>query len=83
MEVVRGRHRERDLADELIDELVPEGFDWERLVRAYPLPALAVAAAGGFLLGRSRGPELLAALAALAAGAVARGVNELVGEEIA
>jgi hypothetical protein len=83
MEVAPRRSRERDAADELIDELVPEGFDWERLVRSYPLPALAVAAAGGFLLGRSRGREIVAALAALAAGTLARGLNQLVGEEIA
>lgn len=83
MEVVRDpRLRERHPADRLIDELVPSDFDWERLVRNYPLPALAVAAAGGFLLGRSRGRELVRAVAAYAAGAVADGINQLAGEEI-
>lgn len=59
------------LADELLDELLPEDLDWKRLVRTYPLPALAVAAAGGYLLGRHRGRALIAALSGMAAGVVA------------
>jgi hypothetical protein len=68
--------------DEVVGEVMPEEFDWERLVRTYPIPALLVAAAGGFLLGRGRGSEILAALSVFAADFVARNVNEFLGEEI-
>jgi membrane protein DedA with SNARE-associated domain len=71
-----------DLADDLVDELMPLGFDWERLVRAYPIPSLILAALGGFLLGRQRGPVVLAALSSFAASQVTQGVNGLLGEEI-
>ncbi len=68
-------------ADEIIDELLPEKLEWRRLVCSYPLPAVALAAAGGFLLGRSRGSALLAALSAFAASQVTRSVTSLVGED--
>jgi len=58
-------------ADELVDDLLPGEFDWRRVVRRYPIPALAVAALGGYLLARSRGPELLAALGDAASAQVA------------
>jgi outer membrane lipoprotein SlyB len=56
--------------------------DWERLVRRYPIPALLAAAVGGFLLGRSRGPAIVAALGAFAGRRVAASVDELLGEEV-
>ena len=71
-----------DFADDLIDELMPAGFDWERLVRAYPIPALILAALGGFMLGRQRGPVVVSALSSFAASQVTHGVNSLLGDEI-
>jgi hypothetical protein len=71
-----------DFADELVDELMPTGFDWESLVRAYPLPSLFLAALGGFVLGRQRGTLVIAALARFAASQVTSGVNTLLGDEI-
>jgi len=70
------------LADELIDQLIPERVDWRRLVRDHPWPAVGLAAVGGYFLGRTRGRAVIAALSAFAAGAVADGVNEALGEEI-
>jgi hypothetical protein len=67
---------------DLFDELLPEKLDWEGIVREYPLPAVAVAALGGFLLGRSHGPAILAAISSFAAAEVAKNVSALVGEEI-
>lgn len=64
-------------ADEVVDELLPIDFDWRRLVCAYPLPALAVAAAGGFLLGRRHGPALVAAATAFVTEEVTRNVHSL------
>jgi hypothetical protein len=67
--------------EELVDELVPEGLDWERMVVRYPIPALLVAAVGGFLLGRRHGPEIVTALSTFAAGEVSRNVHHLLDLE--
>ena len=69
-------------ADAIIDELLPEQVDWERLVRSYPLPALALAAAAGFYLAVSRGPVVVSAVTGWAAGEMTRRVNDLVGEDL-
>jgi len=71
-----------DFADELIDQLIPQRVDWRRLVRDHPWPAIGIAAVGGYILGRTRGKSVVAALSAFAAGAVADGVNEALGEDI-
>jgi hypothetical protein len=71
----------RDL-HELVDELVPDGLDWERLVRIYPIPTLALAGIGGFLLGRSHGPAILSAIGSFAAAEVAKNVSTLLGQEL-
>lgn len=69
---------ERDsFADELIDEILPEGVEWERLVVRYPIPALLVAAVGGFLIGRSHGTQILSAASGFAASELSRNVNHL------
>jgi hypothetical protein len=72
----------RAAADQILDELLPEQLDWQRLVRQYPIPSLAVAALGGYLLGRYKGAAVLAALSAFAADAVAENVNEILGDEL-
>ena len=69
----------RSQVDALLDELVPPDFDWRRIVRRYPIPALVVAGAAGYWLGRSRRGV---ALAEALAGALALGVTrELVDLE--
>lgn len=74
--------QERDsIVDELIDEIVPEGLDWERLVVTYPIPAILIAAVGGFLIGRSHGPEILAAVSSYASSEISRNVSHLVGQD--
>jgi hypothetical protein len=67
-------------AEALIDELVPEGLDWERLVRSYPIPALVLAAVGGFLLGRSRGPQVIAALSGFASAEIGKSVSQFLDQ---
>jgi hypothetical protein len=69
-------------ADQLLDELMPEELDWQRLVRAYPLAALSVAAVGGFLLGRSRGRAIVVALSAFAADSLTENVNTFIGKQV-
>jgi hypothetical protein len=67
---------------DLMDELLPEGVEWERMVRIYPLPSLALAALGGFLLGRLHGPALVSAVSSFAAAEVSKNVGDLIGQHI-
>jgi hypothetical protein len=68
-------------ADRIVDDLLPEDFDWREIVRDYPLPALAVAAVGGFLLGRRHGVELLRALQRFADREVTQNLRTLLGDD--
>jgi hypothetical protein len=70
------------MADGLLDEILPEGLEWDRLVRTDPIPALLRAALGGFLLGRSHGPAILAAVSGFAAAEISKNVSEALGREI-
>lgn len=74
--------RQGSIVEEIIDEIVPEGLDWERLVRTYPLPALALAALGGFFLGFRHGPEIVSAASSFAAAEVSKNVSQIIGQEI-
>jgi hypothetical protein len=69
------------IVEELIDEIVPEGVDWQRLVVRYPISSLLVAAVGGFFLGRRHGPEIVGALSTFAAGEVSRNVGQLFDQD--
>lgn len=70
--------RDRSRLDELVDDILPG--EWERLVKAYPIPALLVAAAGGYLLGRYKGAAVVAALSGVAAEQAARIGSEFLGD---
>jgi len=72
---------ERSRLDELVDDILPG--EWERLVKAYPIPALLVAAAGGYLLGRYKGAAVVAALSGVAAEQAARIGSEFLGDNFA
>lgn len=74
--------REETPQHRLLEDLAAGGFEWEEVVRRYPVPALLLAAVGGFALGRSQGPRVLEALSAFAGAQVADYVNELLGEEV-
>lgn len=69
-------------AYDVVDELVPEELDWERLVRTYPIPALVLAAIGGFLIGRARGAAVVGALSGYAAQELSRGINDALGRDV-
>lgn len=73
---------DEEKAHEVVDEVMPEEFEWERLVRDYPVPSLVLAVVGGFWLGRSRGRVISGAVAAWAASRLVEQVNELLGDEI-
>jgi len=66
--------------DEVVDDLLPADLDWRRLVVTYPIPALLLATAGGFWLGRQRGPELVAVLSSFVTDQVTRNVRAVLGE---
>lgn len=68
-------------ADEVVDELLGDDLDWERLVRTYPTPAVAVALAGGVWLGYRHGQAIFAAVTGYLASEAARRVNEFLGED--
>lgn len=74
--------RQGSIVEEIIDEIVPEELDWERLVRTYPLPAVALVALGGFFLGYRHGPAILQAVSSFAAAEVSKNVSQILGEEI-
>ena len=72
----------RALVDDLLDELVPDELEWRHWVTSYPKSSLALAAAGGFLLGRARGRAMVAALAGFAAETATEGINEFLGRKV-
>jgi len=74
--------RRTSTVDEMVNELLPEDLDWQRLVRTYPLPALALAAAGGFLLGMRHGPGVLGALSGFVSAEISRALGDALGQEI-
>lgn len=69
-------------ARDLVGEVMPEEFEWERLVREYPIPAVLFAVLGGFVLARSRGPAVLAALGSFAGAKVSQEIDRVIGEDV-
>ncbi|MDX1502429.1 MAG: hypothetical protein R3325_08690 [Thermoanaerobaculia bacterium] len=70
------------LPDRLLDEVLPERLEWKRLVRRYPKSCLLIALAGGYVLGRRRGWEILEALAGFAADTATESINHAVGRDL-
>lgn len=68
-------------ADEIVEDLLPADFDWRRLVISYPLSAMAVALAGGFLVGRRHGLSLLKDLTTFVTEEVTRNVQSFLDRE--
>lgn len=73
---------DRSMADAMLDELLPEQLEWDRLVRTYPVPALLLAAAGGFVLAYTRGPAIIGALSTVATAQIADGLRDALGERL-
>ena len=63
--------------DGLVDDLLPDELDWRHIVTTYPVPALLLAAAGGFLIGREQGMELIAAAKAFVTDEVSHNLQSL------
>lgn len=69
-------------ARDMVGEVMPEQFEWERLVREYPIPAMVFAALGGFVLARTRGTAVLAALGTFAGAKVSEEIDRVIGEDV-
>lgn len=67
------------LADDFLDDLLPEELDWRRLVGTYPKTALGIACLGGFLLGRSHGKVLVLAAKGALVAELTRAAEDAVG----
>ena len=74
--------RPPSLADEILDEILPEEIDWRQFVWSYPKSTLALAALGGYLLGRTRGRRLLSAASEYVGDSVTEGFNEFFGRKV-
>lgn len=68
--------------DNFLDEILPEELEWERMVRSYPLPAVALAAVGGLLLGLSHGSTIVSAVSSYLATQVSRNVSQVLGRDL-
>lgn len=67
-------------SDEIVDQLLPDGFEWRRLVLSYPRAALLLAVAGGFMVGRTQGTGLLSGLSGFVMGEVTRNAQEFMSD---
>jgi len=56
----------RSSADDWIDDLIPVEVDWVDVVRRHPIPSLAAAALGGFLVGRLHGGRIVDSVSQIA-----------------
>jgi len=70
------------MADDVVDQLVPDGVDWRGWARKHPMLTIGVAATAGFLVARLRGRALVEGVSALAAGQVSDTVQNFVDERI-
>ncbi|MEM8962220.1 MAG: hypothetical protein AAGD38_12125 [Acidobacteriota bacterium] len=68
-----------DFAEQLIDEVLGEEFDWRGKVRAYPVAALTLAAAAGFAIGSQRGQMIVGAVGGWATEELARNLGQIWG----
>jgi len=74
--------RQRLDADFLLDKVIPGEIDWRDLVRRHPILSVSVAATVGILIGRSKGPALIAAASAAVSAAVARQLSDVLDGEM-
>jgi len=70
------------MADELVDELMPEELDWRDLVCRYPRASLTLAAVAGFFLGRNHGTVLLGAVTTYAVNEISSNVARIFGDAV-
>lgn len=74
--------RQRLDADFLLDRVIPGEIDWRDLVRRHPLLSVGVAAAVGFLIGRSKGSAIVAGASAAVTSAVMRQLSGVLDTDV-
>lgn len=74
--------RQRLDADFLLDKVIPGEIDWRDLVRRHPLLSVGVAAAVGFLIGRSKGSAIVAGASAAVTSAVMRQLSGVLDTDV-
>jgi hypothetical protein len=77
-----GQPRKRLNADFLLDKVIPDEIDWRDLVRRHPMVSVGVAAAVGFLIGRSKGAAIVAGASAAVSAAVMRQLSDVLDGEV-
>ena len=80
-----GEHRasrSRLDADFLLDKVIPDEIDWRDMVRRHPVISVSVAAALGFLIGRSKGGAIVAGASAAVTTAVMRQLSDVFEGEV-
>ena len=70
------------LADEIIDELVPHDLDWRSIVVGHPKISVALIAAAGFWLGRTRGAAIISGVTGMASETINEAINEFFGRDV-
>ena len=69
-------------ADYLLDKVIPGDIDWRDLVRRHPFICVGVAAGIGLVIGRSKGPAIIAGASAALSGTVMRQLSDVFDGEI-
>jgi hypothetical protein len=77
-----GQRRQRLNADFLLDKVIPDEIDWRDLVRRHPMLSVGVAAALGFLIGRSKGAAIVAGASAAVSAGVMRHLSDVLDGEV-
>jgi hypothetical protein len=77
-----GQRRQRLNADFLLDKVIPDEIDWRDLVRRHPMLSVGVAAALGFLIGRSKGAAIVAGASAAVSAGVMRQLSDVLDGEV-
>lgn len=78
-----GREERRRLdADFLVDKMMPRDLEWRETVRKHPLVSIGVAAGIGLLIGRSKGPAIVAGVSSAVTNAVMRQLSDVLEGEV-
>jgi hypothetical protein len=77
-----GQRRQRLNADFVLDKVIPDEIDWRDLVRRHPMLSVGVAAALGFLIGRSKGAAIVAGASAAVSAGVMRQLSDVLDGEV-
>jgi hypothetical protein len=77
-----GQRGQRLNADFLLDKVIPDEIDWRDLVRRHPMLSVGVAAALGFLIGRSKGAAIIAGASAAVSAGVMRQLSDVLDGEV-